>query len=192
VRRRGGPAVIARRVATLVLLSVGVGACVVPELPYVNPPPPSALARLIDTGGRTVGQAVFAQQGSRLRILIDVAGLPPGPKAVHVHEVGQCDVPTFGAAGGHVNPANAQHGTANPRGPHAGDLPDLVVEADGRGHLETTTNRVTLRKGTTSLLDANGSAIVLHERGDDQRTDPDGASGARIVCGVLVQAGRPF
>jgi Cu-Zn family superoxide dismutase len=135
---------------------------------------------------------VFAQDGSRLRILIDVSGLPPGPKAVHVHEIGQCDPPAFRAAGGHVNPTNAEHGRANPRGPHAGDLPDIVVDPDGRGHLETTTNRVTLRKGTTSLLDADGSALVLHERGDDQRTDPDGESGARIACGVLAPAGRPF
>lgn len=191
--RGGGPAVIARRAAGLVVSSFTLAGCLaLPELPYINPPQPAAVARLTDTGGRPVGHGVFAQDGSRLRILIDVSGLPPGPKAVHVHEIGQCDPPAFRAAGGHVNPTNAEHGRANPRGPHAGDLPDIVVDPDGRGHLETTTNRVTLRKGTTSLLDADGSALVLHERGDDQRTDPDGESGARIACGVLAPAGRPF
>ena len=183
---------LAHRATWLIALSSVVAACSLPEVPYINPPKPAALARLTDSGGRVVGQAVFAQSGGRIRILVDVTGLPPGPKAVHVHELGQCDPPAFTGAGGHVNPTNAEHGSKNPRGPHAGDLPDIVVEADGRGHLETTTSRITLRKGPTSLLDADGSAIVLHERADDLRTDPDGASGARIACGVLVAAGRFF
>jgi Cu-Zn family superoxide dismutase len=176
----------------VVALGLAVAACSVPEVPYINPPSPAAVARLTDTGGRPVGQAVFSQRGGRIRILMDVTGLPPGPKAVHVHEQGQCDPPAFAGAGGHVNPTSAEHGTANPRGPHAGDLPDIVVEADGRGHLETTTSRMTLRKGPTSLLDADGSAIVVHERADDQRTDPDGASGTRIACGVIMPPGRFF
>jgi Cu-Zn family superoxide dismutase len=187
-----GRTVLARRAGWLVVLAAAVAACSLPDIPYVNPPAPAAFARLTDKGGRAVGQAVFAQRGGRIRILMDVNGLPPGPKAVHLHEVGQCDPPAFQAAGGHVNPTKAEHGTKNARGPHAGDLPDVVIEADGRGHMETTTSRVTLRKGPTSLLDPDGSALVVHERADDQRTDPDGASGARIACGVLMPAGRAF
>src|SRR5262245_323308 len=193
VKRRTGRAVIAQRIAWLVASGlVAAGCSFIPELPYVNPPSPAALARLVDTTGRPVGQAVFSQQGGRVRILVDVTGLPAGRKAVHIHETGQCDLPSFDGAGSHFNPSNAEHGTSNPRGPHAGDLPDIVVDADGRGHLETTASQVTLKKGATSLLDANGSAIVLHERSDDQKTDPDGASGSRIACGVVVAAGRFF
>jgi Cu-Zn family superoxide dismutase len=161
------------------------------RLPYVPPfttPPPAATAHLADANGRVVGQAVLLQQGGGVRILLDVTGLPAGPKAVHIHEYGRCDRPSFESAGGHVNPAQAQHGTANPRGPHGGDLPDITVDATGRGHLETTATRVTLDKGAASLLDPDGSALVLHEKADDMRTDPDGNSGARIACGVINPA----
>jgi superoxide dismutase, Cu-Zn family len=136
-----------------------------------------------------VGTAVFLQDGSGVRILLDVTGLPPGDKAVHIHEVGQCDPPSFESAAGHFNPMGAQHGTANPRGPHAGDLPNITVDSSGRGHLEHTTKRVTLEKGATSLLDANGSALVVHANADDMRTDPAGESGARLACGVIAPGG---
>ena len=127
--------------------------------------------------------------GAGVRILLDVTGLPPGDKAVHIHEVGQCDPPSFESAGGHFNPTGAQHGTANPRGPHAGDLPNITVDASGRGHLEVTTKRVSLEKGAASLFDANGSALVVHANADDMRTDPAGESGARLACGLIAPGG---
>ena len=123
-----------------------------------------------------------------VRILIDLTGVAPGTKAVHILEVGRCDPPSFESAGAHFNPTKAQHGTANPRGPHAGDLPNVTVEATGRGHLELTATRVTLEKGSTSLFGADGSALVVHESADDLRTDPAGNSGARIACGVILRA----
>jgi Cu-Zn family superoxide dismutase len=165
-------------------------ACRLPYVPYVTPPPPAAVARLADGSGRVVGNAVLSQDGGGVRILLDVNGLPPGDKAVHIHEVGRCDAPSFESAGAHFNPTKAEHGTANPRGPHAGDLPDITVNAEGRGHLEVTAKRVSLEKGAASLLDLDGSAIVVHERADDKRTDPAGDSGARIACGVIVPQGR--
>jgi Cu-Zn family superoxide dismutase len=187
--------VMARRAAAIIALSVALSACsympTIPEIPYVNPPLPAAVASLTDGSGRIAGQAVLVQRGGSVRILLDVTGLPPGDKAVHFHEVGQCLTPSFNSAGRHFNPTQAEHGTKNPRGPHAGDLPDITVDASGRGHLETTANRVSLKKGPTSLLDADGSALVVHERADDTRTDPDGGSGARIACGVVIPAGKP-
>lgn len=186
-----GPAVTARRAAWIIALSSALAACaVLPDIPYVNPPPPAAMASLADASGRPAGHAVLVQQGGSVRILLDVNGLTPGQKAVHVHEVGQCLAPSFNSAGRHFNPAQAEHGTKNPRGPHAGDLPDITVDSSGRGHLELTTNRFSVRKGPTSLIDADGSAIVVHERADDGLSDPDGGSGARIACGVLVPSGR--
>lgn len=181
------------RAAAVVALGAAVAGCsLLPDIPYVNPPPPAAAATLTDGSGRTVGHAVLVQQGASVRMLLDVKGLPPGTKAVHIHEVGQCVGPSFNSAGGHVNPTRAEHGTANPRGPHAGDLPDITVEASGRGHLEVTLERVHVKKKTPgSLIEGDGSAIVVHERADDQKTDPDGDSGARIACGVLIPSGKP-
>jgi Cu-Zn family superoxide dismutase len=161
-----------------------------PYIPYVTAPAPAAVAQLADATGRGVGQATLLETRGGVRILIDVTGLPPGIKGVHIHEVGRCDPPAFDSAGAHFNPTKVEHGSSNPRGPHAGDLPNITVEADGRGHLEVTARRVTLQTGPTSLVDADGSAVVVHERADDLRTDPSGDSGARIACGVVVPAGR--
>jgi Cu-Zn family superoxide dismutase len=177
------------RVPLITALALSVGGCSLPYIPGITTPPPAAVARLVDTGGRVVGQAVLLQQGGSVRILLDVSGVAPGTKGVHLHEVARCEPPSFESAGGHFNPSKAEHGTANPRGPHAGDLPTIVVDATGKGHLEFTNSRVSVRKkGANSLLDGNGSALVVHANADDMRTDPDGASGARMACGVIVQA----
>jgi Cu-Zn family superoxide dismutase len=154
-------------------------------IPFMSTPPPSAAAHLKDASGRVVGTAVLLQDGGEVRLLLDVSGLPPGDKAVHIHEVGRCDPPSFESTRGHFNPTGAQHGSGNPRGPHAGDLPNITVDASGRGHLEVSTKRVTLDKGATSLFDADGSALVVHASADDMVSDPDGKSGARLACGVL-------
>jgi Cu-Zn family superoxide dismutase len=166
-------------------------ACRMPyiPIPYITKPPPAGAAHLRDASGRAVGTAVLLQEGSEVRILLDVTGLPPGEKGVHLHEVGRCDPPAFESAGGHFNPTKAEHGTQNPRGPHGGDLPNITVDAKGNGHLEVTLKQVTLqKKGSTSLLDGDGSALVVHAERDDLRTDPAGTSGPRIACGVVVPA----
>lgn len=148
----------------------------------------TARAELRRAGGQIVGTATFTQVGSALRVLLEVQGLPPGAKGVHVHEVGVCEGPSFTSAGGHFNPHGRQHGVLNhPRGPHAGDLPNITVGSDGRGRLESTTELLTLGRGPGSLFDADGSAIVVHAAPDDFRTDPTGNSGARIACGVIVR-----
>ena len=178
------------RAVPIVTLALTLAACRLYYIPYVTPPLPAAIATLADANGRTVGQAVFIQYRRGVRVLIDVTGLEPGSRGVHIHEIGRCDPPSFESAGGHFNPTKAQHGTANRRGPHAGDLPNLTIEPGGKGHLEATATRVRLDKGANSLLDADGSAVVIHERADDLTTDPDGNSGARVICGVVVAAGR--
>jgi Cu-Zn family superoxide dismutase len=148
---------------------------------------PTASAELMDASGRDVGTAHFSEDGDGVRILLEVHGLTQGQKGVHIHETGICEPPDFKSAGAHFNPAGKQHGTDNPQGPHAGDLPNVEVEQDGTGRLDATTNRVTLGEGTTSLFDADGSALVIHANADDYKTDPSGNSGDRIACGVILK-----
>jgi LPXTG-motif cell wall-anchored protein len=87
------------------------------------------------------------------------------------------------------------HGLENPNGAHAGDLPNLTVNADGTGSLDTTTKLVTLSPGAATLFDADGSALIIHALTDDQKTDPSGNSDGRIACAVIqpgsLQAAQP-
>ena len=150
---------------------------------------PTASAELKNAAGQVVGNATFTQAAGGVQVQVKVSNLDPGVHGIHLHTVGKCDGPDFTSAGGHFNPSAKQHGYDNPAGPHAGDLgnpPNITVGADRTGALAVTTNAVTLNAGANSLMDADGSALVIHAGTDDNKTDPAGNSGARVACGVIV------
>jgi Cu-Zn family superoxide dismutase len=149
--------------------------------------PERATATIEDATGQTIGSARLTEHrdgGTRVRV--HVKGLAPGEHGIHIHAVGACDGPAFTTAGPHFNPDGRQHGLDNPLGAHAGDLPDLVVNEAGVGRLRAVTDAVTISSGPRSLLDGDGSAIVVHAAPDDDVTDPTGNSGARVACGVIA------
>ena len=146
-----------------------------------------ASAALVDVGGRSIGTVQLVERSAGVVALTGTLhDLPPGPHGIHFHAVGQCDgASAFASAGAHFNPGARKHGLESPDGPHAGDLLMVVAGPDGRAALNTTTDRITLGDGPTSLFDTDGSSLVLHAAADDQRTDPSGNSGARIACAVV-------
>lgn len=154
--------------------------------------PTMAIAELMATASKTVGIATFTTLPTgEVRIQMRVMGLTnaaPGPHGIHIHEVGSCS-PDFRAAGGHFNPTGAKHGFNNRKGPHAGDLPNIVFQQGGNATYETTTNRITLGPGPNSIFDADGSALIITADPDDYVTNPTGNSGNRIACGVILMAG---
>ena len=146
-----------------------------------------AHAVLHNQAGAQVGTAQFRQDNSgAVRITVDLTGMTPGQHGLHIHTTGSCSGDAFAGAGGHFNPANTHHGLSNPAGPHAGDLPNIDVKADGTGHYDGTNTHVTLAPGANSLLDADGSALVVHAGPDDNTSDPAGNSGGRVACGVIT------
>jgi Cu-Zn family superoxide dismutase len=145
-----------------------------------------AAAPLRNAEGQVLGMAIFTQEAQGVRISVTVKGLSPGEHGIHIHSVGKCEPPDFLSAGPHFNPTNKKHGLHNPEGPHAGDLPNLVVGEDGSAVYEHITDRVTLTPGELSLFDEDGSSLVIHAGPDDQMTDPAGNSGARVLCGVIT------
>lgn len=149
-----------------------------------------ASASIVNVSGAEIGWARFVEDATGIvHVNVHVKGLTPGLHGIHIHRNGDC-TPPFTAAQSHDNPGGLLHGLDSRYGPHAGDLPNLVVNEDGVGHLDGTTDRVTLTDGPTTLFDTTagqvGSSLVIHAGPDDQVTDPTGNSGGRIACGVIV------
>ena len=150
-----------------------------------------AKASLHDTNGKAVGEAKFEEANKGVKVSIAVTALPPGMHAVHIHESGKCEAPDFKSAGGHFNPTGKEHGHHNPKGWHAGDLPNLNVKQDGTGKASWLDADVTLKSDApNSLFRAGGTSLVIHASKDDEVSDPVGNAGARIVCGVIEHTGR--
>lgn len=142
----------------------------------------TATAALKKADGTAAGSAIASVTPEGLSVSVSVTGITPGPHGVHVHMTGKCEGPAFASAGGHWNPGNTKHGLEAADGAHAGDMPNLTVAEDGTGTLTFV-----LRSGTLAeLLDADGSAFVVHAGPDDQKTDPSGNSGDRVACGVFA------
>jgi len=170
-----------------IVLAVLVGG-VVAALPIVAEAAPAARATLRDAGGKEIGKATLAPGGNGVKILVSVSGVAPGLHGFHVHAVGKCEGPDFKSAGGHFNPATKEHGLENPKGAHAGDMPNLAVGPDGTGKGEFLARGATLDDGAGSLFPEGGTSLVLHAAPDDMKTDPAGNAGARIACGVIERA----
>lgn len=149
----------------------------------------AATVSLVNTSGTNVGSVELTEESRGVvTVRVAVKGLPPGTHGFHFHEVGVADPkasPAFSTSGEHYNPASKRHGLSNPQGTHAGDLDNLLVDAQGNGTLLVTTNRITLSDGPNMLFDGNGSSLIIHVNTDDQITDPSGNSGGRIAGGVV-------
>jgi Cu-Zn family superoxide dismutase len=141
--------------------------------------------RLHDSQGTEVGYAIITQVPDGVVIRGRVSGLAPGEHGMHIHDVAACTPPDFRSAGGHFNPTQKEHGVENTDGPHLGDLANLVVDSDGIGEFVEFAQGVTLRSNPHSLLDADGSSLVIHAAPDDRRSDPSGRSGAAVACGEI-------
>ncbi|MEX0923992.1 MAG: superoxide dismutase family protein [Rhodovibrionaceae bacterium] len=143
-----------------------------------------ATAALQSADGEEVGVAELTETPHGVLIEIRFDGLPQGTHAFHIHETGLCE-PPFKSAGGHFNPEGAKHGMLAPEGKHAGDLPNIHMP-EGSLRIEVLADGVTLAEGEAhSLFDDDGSAFVVHDGADDYSSDPAGAAGDRIACGLI-------
>jgi len=139
---------------------------------------------LKDAKGGDVGTATLTEVSDGVKIKVNAKGLTPGEHAIHFHEKASCVGPKFDSAGGHFAPLNKKHGEV-PGGPHAGDMPNLKVSADGTVTTEFTNTKVKLGKGDNSLLRAGGTALVIHAKADDYKSQPSGDAGDRQACGEV-------
>jgi Cu-Zn family superoxide dismutase len=152
--------------------------------------PETASVRFIDTQGNEIGTARVMQTSRGVLVEADVRGLPPGEHAFHFHQTGRCEAPSFESAGDHYAPKKNPHGFLMQQGPHAGDMPNARVLGSGLLQVEVYNPSVTLSGGDAPLLDQDGSALVIHAKADDYKSQPSGDAGERIACAVISRAGR--
>lgn len=132
-------------------------------------------------GNDVTGTVTFTQDGKNVKIVADLEGLTPGKHGFHIHQLGDCSAPDGTSAGGHYNPENVEHGGPNDAMRHVGDLGNIEASEDGTAHLEMTDSMVKLN-GEHSVI---GRAIIVHAGEDDLTSQPTGAAGARVACGVI-------
>ena len=141
-----------------------------------------------DGSGRNVGSAAVKGAGKGIEIKLNLHDMPAGEHAIHIHQNAKCDTPDFKSAGPHFNPEGKKHGLENSEGPHAGDLPNFIVDHNGKAKNVTVRDpNVTLGRGKNSVLSNGGTALVIHAKSDDMKSDPAGDSGDRIACGVITK-----
>ena len=157
-------------------------------LGVMSRPVTKATALLRSTQGNTAqGTVIFLQEGTAVRIVVDITGLSPGKHGIHIHEFGDCSAADALSAGGHFNPANKAHGCADSKERHIGDLGNIEADRSGKVKVDWIDRKISL-SGVNSII---GRSVVIKAKPDDCVTQPGGGAGPRVACGVIGVVAQP-
>jgi Cu-Zn family superoxide dismutase len=161
-----------------ILLSIAISGC----NQSGSMPKPDAIAKLNPTAGNSAeGVVTFSKTGHGVRVIAKISNLPPGPHGFHIHTYGDCSALDAGSAGGHFNPHDKPHGAPADEQRHVGDLGNIVADQNGVAVADFVDPLIAF-EGENSII---GRAVIVHAQADDFKTQPTGAAGDRLACGVV-------
>ena len=161
------------------------GAPTAPELATESALQSASVNLAAASGSLVSGRLAIMPMGDGLHLTGEVGGLEPGSThAIHIHEKGDCSAADASSAGGHFNPTAEPHGKVDTATHHAGDMNNIVANAEGVAMVNVHAQGVVL--GGSAANDAVGKAVIVHAAPDDYTSQPSGNAGARVACGVIA------
>jgi len=160
-----------------------------PELEVVEEAAPAVAVAILQprADSELSGMVSITETADGVLVTAEIAGIAPGMHGLHLHELGDCSSDDFKSSGGHFNPTDAPHGAPTDEMRHAGDFGNIEIGEDGAGRLELSTAMLTVADGPYTVV---GRGVILHEGEDDLESQPTGAAGGRIGCGVVMLEGE--
>ncbi|MFP8490149.1 superoxide dismutase family protein [Gracilimonas sp. Q87] len=124
------------------------------------------------------GSVTFTKTNDGVSVMGEFEGLEPGKHGFHIHEFGDCRADDGTSAGGHFNPLNKDHGAPSDMNRHMGDLGNIEANEEGIAMVDYVDDTITLEQ-------IIGRGIIVHAGEDDLTSQPTGAAGSRVACGVI-------
>jgi len=173
------------RLARFALISAAALSAACSQMGTMHSMGSKAVADMAPTqGNTTAGSVMFHQHGGQVMVMVRLSGLKPNAEhGFHIHEKGDCASGDGMGTGGHFNPTGKPHGPQS-GDHHAGDMPALKADANGKVHTRFAMAGISLGAGAGA--DVLGRGLIVHVGPDDYTTQPTGNSGARIACGVIT------